>query len=111
MTNASLALQALGDPTRREIFEHIVKRPLAVVDLADKLPVSRPAVSQHLKILKKAGLVLVRSQGTRNLYHVNPKGVEMIRKYLDHLWDNALVSFKSFVELEESGRKKGERNV
>jgi DNA-binding transcriptional ArsR family regulator len=98
MANASTALQALGDPTRREIFECLAKRPLAVTDLANALPVSRPAVSQHLRVLKDAGLVIMRQHGTRHVYHVDPKGVEMMRQYLDRMWDKALASFKVFAE-------------
>jgi DNA-binding transcriptional ArsR family regulator len=98
MTNASTALRALGDPTRLAIFEQLAKRPLAVVELAGVIPISRPAVSQHLKVLKDAGLVMVREQGTRHVYQVDPKGVEMMRQYLDRMWDKALASFKSFAE-------------
>jgi DNA-binding transcriptional ArsR family regulator len=100
MANASMALQALGDPTRREIFERLARRPLAVIDLANALPVSRPAVSQHLRVLKDAGLVIVRQQGTRHVYQVDLKGIEMMRQYLDHMWDKALGSFKTFAERE-----------
>jgi len=95
-----MALQALGDPTRREIFERLARRPLAVIDLANALPVSRPAVSQHLRVLKDAGLVMVRQQGTRHVYQVDPKGIEMMRHYLDRMWDKALGSFKAFAEGE-----------
>jgi DNA-binding transcriptional ArsR family regulator len=102
MANGAVALQALGDPTRRQIFERLVRRPLAVVDIANELPVSRPAVSQHLKVLKDAGLVIVHQQGTRHLYQVDPKGVEMMRQYLDRLWDKSLASFKAFAELEDN---------
>ena len=98
MANASMALQALGDPTRREIFECLARRPLAVTDLANALPVSRPAVSQHLRVLKDAGLVIMRQDGTRHVYQVDPKGVEMMRRYLDRMWDKALASFKVFAE-------------
>jgi DNA-binding transcriptional ArsR family regulator len=98
MANASMALQALGDPTRREIFERLARRPLAVIDLANTLPVSRPAVSQHLRVLKDAGLVIVRQEGTRHVYQVDPQGVEMMRQYLDRMWDKALSSFKAFAE-------------
>ena len=98
MTNPSMALQALGDPTRREIFECLARRPLAVTDLANALPVSRPAVSQHLRVLKDAGLVLMRRDGTRHVYQVDPEGVEMMRQYLDRIWDKALSSFKVFAE-------------
>lgn len=100
MANASMALQALGDPTRREIFERLARRPLAVIDLANALPVSRPAVSQHLRVLKDAGLVIARQQGTRRVYQVDPKGIEMMRQYLDRMWDKALGSFKAFAERE-----------
>ena len=100
MANASIALQALGDPTRREIFERLARRPLAVIDLAAALPVSRPAVSQHLRVLKDAGLVIVRQEGTRHVYRVDPKGVEVMRQYLDRMWDKALASFKAFAERE-----------
>jgi DNA-binding transcriptional ArsR family regulator len=101
MTNASQLFDALGDPTRRQIFERLSKEPLAVVELADGLPVSRPAVSQHLKVLKDAGLVVVYQQGTRRLYHIDPKGVEVMRRYLNRLWDKALASFKTFAEQAE----------
>jgi DNA-binding transcriptional ArsR family regulator len=98
MTNPSMALQALGDPTRREIFECLARRPLAVTDLANALPVSRPAVSQHLRVLRNAGLVMMRQRGTRHVYQVDPEGVEMMRQYLDRMWDSALASFKAFAE-------------
>jgi DNA-binding transcriptional ArsR family regulator len=101
MTNAVRALQALGDSTRRDIFERLARRPHAVVELADALPVSRPAVSQHLKVLKEAGLVAVRRDGARHVYYIDPKGVDMMRHYLDRLWDKALASFKAVVEADE----------
>jgi DNA-binding transcriptional ArsR family regulator len=92
------ALGALGDPTRRLIFEHLARGPRAVGELADELPVSRPAVSQHLKALKEAGLVVDRAVGTRRIYHVNPTGVATLRAYLDQVWDDALAAFQAFVE-------------
>ena len=98
MANASMALQALGDPTRRAIFECLATRPRAVTDLASGLPVSRPAVSQHLRVLRDAGLVIMRQDRTRHVYQVDPKGVEMMRQYLDRMWDKALISFKVFAE-------------
>lgn len=98
------AFNALGDPTRRTIFERLAKGPLAVVEVAKKLPVSRPAVSQHLKVLMDAGLVSVHHEGTRNLYQINPKGVLAMRNYLDDVWDAALHAFKFAAENE--GRKK-----
>lgn len=95
------ALGALGDPTRRAIFELLVARPRAVGELADELPVSRPAVSQHLKVLRKAGLVTDIAQGTRRLYRVDRRGVAALREYLDHLWDDALTAFAAEVEKEQ----------
>jgi DNA-binding transcriptional ArsR family regulator len=92
---------ALADPTRRSIFERLSRRPLSVGELAALLPVTRPAVSQHLKVLKDAGLVDMRSEGTRNVYAVDPRGVAAMRAYLDKFWGNALVAFKQFVEQEE----------
>ncbi|HEV7651422.1 MAG TPA: metalloregulator ArsR/SmtB family transcription factor [Actinophytocola sp.] len=94
------ALGALGDPTRRAIFELLVALPRSVGELADELPVSRPAVSQHLKVLKEAGLVTDLAQGTRRLYRVDRRGVGALREYLDHLWDNALTAFAAEVEKE-----------
>jgi DNA-binding transcriptional ArsR family regulator len=91
---------ALGDPTRREIFERLAKRPMAVGDLAEGLPVSRPAVSQHLKVLKEAGLVTDRSEGTRRVYQVDTRGVEAMRRYLDRFWDKAMAAFKEAAEKE-----------
>jgi DNA-binding transcriptional ArsR family regulator len=92
------ALEALGDPTRRAIFELLVGRPQPVGQLADALPVSRPAVSQHLKVLKQSGLVFDRAEGTRRIYRVDPSGVAAMREYLDHMWDTALASFAATVE-------------
>ena len=89
---------ALGDPTRRAIFERLAGRPRSVGELAAELPVSRPAVSQHLKVLKEAGLVSDRAEGTRRLYRVDPKGVGALRDYLDRFWDQALTAFKGAVE-------------
>ena len=92
---------ALADGTRREIFERLSRRPLSVGELAELLPVTRPAVSQHLKVLRDAGLVDMRSEGTRNVYAVDPRGVAAMRAYLDKFWGSALVAFKRFVEQEE----------
>jgi DNA-binding transcriptional ArsR family regulator len=89
---------ALGDPTRREIFERLADRPRAVGELASVLPVSRPAVSQHLKVLKDARLVLDRPVGTRRIYQLDPEGVGALRAYLDHFWDQALAGYKATVE-------------
>ncbi len=95
------ALGALGDPTRRAIFELLAARPRAVGELANELPVSRPAVSQHLKVLKQASLVTDSAEGTRRLYRVDPRGVHALRDYLDQLWDDALAGFTAAVEREE----------
>jgi DNA-binding transcriptional ArsR family regulator len=92
------ALGALGDPTRRAIFELLVTRPRAVGELANELPVSRPAVSQHLKVLKEVGLVTDHAQGTRRLYRVERRGIAALREYLDRLWDDALLAFATEVE-------------
>jgi DNA-binding transcriptional ArsR family regulator len=92
------ALGALGDPTRRAIFEQLGERPSAVVDLAARLPVSRPAVSQHLKILKAAGLVVDVQVGTRRVYSLDPEGIAGMRDYLDRFWNTALHSFRARVE-------------
>jgi DNA-binding transcriptional ArsR family regulator len=92
------ALGALGDPTRRAIFELLTIRPSAVGELAERLPVSRPAVSQHLKVLKEAGLVIDDAVGTRRRYRVNPAGVAALRDYLDRMWDTALSAFAAAVE-------------
>jgi DNA-binding transcriptional ArsR family regulator len=91
-------LAALGDPTRRAIFEQLADRPRAVGELARELPVSRPAVSQHLKVLKDAGLVIDRAAGTRRIYQLDPDGVGALRAYLDQFWNRSLASFKAAAE-------------
>ena len=92
----------LGDPTRRAIVEHLADRPRAVGELAESLPVSRPAVSQHLKVLKDAGLVTVRTAGTRRIYRLEPAGVAALRDQLDTFWNRALAAYTGVVdELEE----------
>jgi DNA-binding transcriptional ArsR family regulator len=94
------ALAALADPTRRAIFERLADRPSAVGELAKELPVSRPAVSQHLKVLLDAGLVSARSEGSRRIYGIDPDGVGALRAYLDRFWNRALAAFKDAVEQE-----------
>jgi DNA-binding transcriptional ArsR family regulator len=89
---------ALGDATRREIFELVAARPQSVGELASGLPVSRPAVSQHLKVLKDAGLVCDQPAGNRRIYRLDPAGVEALRAYLDRFWSDALTAFKATVE-------------
>ena len=97
MTNG---MDALGDPTRRAIFERLANGPKAVGEIASELPVSRPAVSQHLKVLKQAGLVTDRAEGTRRVYQLNPQGIRDLRAYFDQFWDQALASFKEAAEKE-----------
>jgi DNA-binding transcriptional ArsR family regulator len=92
------ALAALGDPTRREIFERLAERPRAVGELARELPISRPAVSQHLKVLKDAQLVIDTRAGNRRIYELDPSGLILLRTYLERFWGRALASYKSEVE-------------
>jgi DNA-binding transcriptional ArsR family regulator len=100
------AWTALGDPTRRAIVERLAERPRAVGELADELPISRPAVSQHLRVLKDAGLVAERAAGTRRIYRLNPAGVAALRDQLDTYWNRALAGYQDVVgtpETEERG--------
>ena len=83
----------LGDPTRRAIFELLARRPSTVGELAQQLPITRSAVSQHLRVLKDGGLVVSRAQGTRRIYRLNPDGVTALRAYLDRIWAEALTAF------------------
>ena len=92
------ALAALADPTRRRVFERLRKGPRSVGVLARGLPVSRPAVSQHLKALKEAGLVDDRAEGTRRVYFIDPHGLAALRRWLDQFWDEALAAFQMEVE-------------
>jgi DNA-binding transcriptional ArsR family regulator len=106
MTNAQRALNALADPTRRRVFERLSTGPAAVGEIAAGLPVSRPAVSQHLKALKQAGLVTDEAEGTRRVYRIDPAGLGAIRAWLDQFWAVALDAFKAEAERrEEKGRK------
>src|SRR5689334_4928848 len=105
MTNASAGFAALGDPTRRIVFERVARRPLSVGRLAAGLSVSRPAVSQHLRVLERAGLVTHSRQGTRRVYRVDPRGVEAMRNYLDRFWDRALAAFKVAAEEAEEAEE------
>jgi DNA-binding transcriptional ArsR family regulator len=98
LTDRVDGLAALGDPTRRAIFERLAERPQAVGELARDLPVSRPAVSQHLKVLKHAGLVIDRRSGTRRIYQLDPEGVGALRAELDRFWNRALAAFKAAAE-------------
>ncbi|MEA2208856.1 MAG: hypothetical protein QOF54_1333 [Solirubrobacteraceae bacterium] len=92
---------ALADPTRRSIFEALAERPQAVGELARAVPVSRPAVSQHLRVLKRAGLVRDRADGNRRIYQLDPGGVEQLRSYLDRFWNRSLAAFKVAAEQKE----------
>jgi len=97
-------MDALGDPTRRAIFERLRAGPVAVGELARGLPVSRPAVSQHLRVLKEAGLVSDTKVGTRRLYRVDPGGLAELRAYVEGLWSETLVALKEAAESEGGGR-------
>jgi DNA-binding transcriptional ArsR family regulator len=101
MTDRAGGLTALGDPTRRAIFERLADRPRAVGELASEFPVSRPAVSQHLKVLKDAGLVIDRRAGNRRIYELDPSGVGALRAYLDQFWNRALTAFQAAVERDK----------
>ena len=98
MTNAKSSWATLADPTRRTIFERIVERPCSVGELAQNLPVSRPAVSQHLKVLKDAGLVIDMQAGKQRIYRLDPAGMAAFRAELDRFWDKTLAAYKLAVE-------------
>jgi DNA-binding transcriptional ArsR family regulator len=100
------ALQCLSDPTRRRVFERLRAGPQSVGVLARGLPVSRPAVSQHLKALKAAGLVNDRPEGTRRVYYIDPDGLGELRRWLDQFWDDALRALKSAAEMPDPPPKK-----
>src|SRR6516165_6490566 len=105
--NVERAFDALGDPTRRRVFRRLRDGTRSVREIADGMDVSRPAVSQHLKVLKSAGLVVVRAEGTRRLYAVDTRGIEALRGWLDGFWDETLTAFKRAAEREAArGRKR-----
>ena len=106
MTNAERALDALGDPTRRLVFKRLRNGTRSVREIAQGMDVSRPAVSQHLKVLKAARLVVVRAEGTRRLYGVDTRGIEALRSWLDGFWDEVLVAFKEAAEREAAKERK-----
>ena len=106
MAYVTNALAALADPTRREIFERLARGPRAVGDLAKDLPVSRPAVSQHLKQLKEAGLVTDRAEGTRRVYQIDPAGLGALRQWVDRFWDDALAAFKEEADKDHAEPEK-----
>lgn len=93
-------MDALGDPTRRTIFERLRTGPSSVGELAAALPVSRPAVSQHLRVLREAGLVTERKNGTRRIYRIEPQGLAELREYIESFWDDALAAFAAAAEAE-----------
>ena len=95
--DASRALDCLGDPTRRTVFERLRSGPMSVAEIASTMPVSRPAVSQHLAVLKEAGLVKDQPVGTRRVYYVDPGGLSAVRAWFDQFWDEALASFQAEV--------------
>lgn len=98
MANADRAFSALYDPTRRAVLERLRDGPRPVGEIARGLPVTRPAVSQHLKVLKEAGLVADRSEGTRRIYSIDPRGLGAVRAWLDQFWDSALAAFAAEIE-------------
>jgi DNA-binding transcriptional ArsR family regulator len=103
------ALQCLSDPTRRRIFERLRTGPRSVNALARGLPVTRPAVSQHLRVLKDAGLVGDRPEGAKRIYYIDPHGLGELRRWLDGFWDEALAAFKDAVEAPGSPSSRGDR--
>jgi len=106
MANPSRALAALGDTTRREVFERLRRGPASVGELAAQMPVTRPAVSQHLKVLKSAGLVTDHAEGTRRVYRIDLNGLAEIRRWLDQFWAGALEAFQAEVEADNRRRKR-----
>ena len=98
MANSNAAFAALSDPTRRRVMERLARGPGAVGEIARELPVSRPAVSQHLKVLKEAGLVSDHADGARRIYAIDPRGLGPMRAWLDQFWDTAMAAFKAEVE-------------
>ena len=98
-------IAVLGDPTRRAIFERLAEGPCSVAELARHMPVTRPAVSQHLGVLKEAGLVTHQTEGTRHVYRIDPEGIAAIHDYLDRLWERALADFKAVAERSYKEKK------
>lgn len=111
-TYVQAGLEALGDATRFAIFQSLARGPMAVSELAETLPVSRPAVSQHLRVLKDARLVSDRKAGTKRIYEVNPKGIALLREHFDKLWEQALTAFQMSAEKTKEaqyGRTRGSK--
>jgi len=108
VANGAAVLDALGEATRRTIFERLAEHPMAVGELAAGLPVSRPAVSQHLKVLKDAGLVTDERAGTRRIYRIDPTGIDAVRAYFDQFWTGTLLAFKN--ALDDTGDHRDEES-
>jgi len=106
----SNVVTALADPTRRQIFERLAEGPQSVGALALDMPISRPAVSQHLRVLKEAGLVSDRAEGTRRVYQIDPAGLGVIRQWLDRFWDRALGAFQAEADKDEKDQDKEEQS-
>src|SRR5476649_2388765 len=106
MAYGNAAFAALSDPTRRRVLERLAEGPRAVGEIAEGLPVSRPAVSQHLKVLKEAGLVSGRQEGARRIYAIDPKGLGAMRAWLDQFWDTALLAYKAEAERQAANDEK-----
>jgi DNA-binding transcriptional ArsR family regulator len=102
MTNASKILTALGDPTRQAILDLLLEGPQPVGELAARLPVSRPAVSQHLKVLKEVGVVVDHQEGTRRVYRVDPAGLAPLRDHLERFWSRAMVAFAQYADEQQA---------
>ena len=111
VTYGDAGLGLLGDPTRRAIFELLARRPCSVQQLADQLPISRPAVSQHLRVLKDGGLVVSRAEGARRIYRLNPEGVTAVRAWLDGVWGEALAGFHTAAEVAADSRPDPEQET
>ena len=111
MADRNLVFKALSDPTRRDVFERLTSGPRAVGELAEELPVTRPAVSQHLKALKDAGLVTEQRDGTRRVYQIDPAGLGEMRAWLDQFWDSALAAFQAEVRADATRGTKHERRT
>jgi len=109
MAHLSNVVSALADPTRREIFERLADEPRSVGALALALPISRPAVSQHLRVLKEAGLVTDRAEGTRRIYQIDPAGLGVIRQWLDRFWERSLDAFRAEADKDEDQKHKGKK--
>ena len=101
MFPAQSVLAALADPTRRDLFERLARRPSSVGELTNRVGVSQPAVSQHLRVLRDAGLVGMRREGTRHIYHASPEGLAELRKWVEGMWDAVLGSFERFARDQE----------